>query len=76
MKARFTDEQINAIIKEQEAGEKTTDVWRPHRISGSTASTVLPALMCERKKPPEGAVSVLILLRDTGCGSSIWTLLH
>ncbi|RJE78432.1 transposase, partial [Paracoccus sp. JM45] len=26
MKARFTDEQIIAMIKEQEAGEKTSDV--------------------------------------------------
>ena len=26
MKARFTDEQIIAIIKEQESGEKTADV--------------------------------------------------
>ncbi len=28
MKARFTDEQIIALIKEQESGEKTADVWR------------------------------------------------
>ena len=28
MKARFTDEQIIAIIKEQESGEKTADVCR------------------------------------------------
>ena len=26
MKARFTDEQIISMIKEQEAGEKTADV--------------------------------------------------
>jgi len=26
MKARFTDEKIIAMIKEQEAGEKTADV--------------------------------------------------
>ena len=31
MKARFTDEQIIAIIKEQESGEKTADVCRRAR---------------------------------------------
>jgi putative transposase len=36
MKARFTDEQIIAMIKEQEAGEKTTDVCRRHGISSAT----------------------------------------
>ncbi len=36
MKARFTDEQIIAIIKEQEAGEKTADVCRRHGISSAT----------------------------------------
>lgn len=33
MKARFTDEQIIAMIKEQEAGEKTADVCRRRGIS-------------------------------------------
>lgn len=32
MKARFTGEQIIAMIKEQEAGEKTADVCRRHGI--------------------------------------------
>ena len=36
MKAQFTDEQIIAIIKEQEAGEKTADVCRRHGISSAT----------------------------------------
>ena len=27
MNSRFTDEQIIAMIKEQEPGEKTADVW-------------------------------------------------
>lgn len=36
MKARFTDEQIIAMIKEQEAGEKTADVCRRHGISSTT----------------------------------------
>ena len=35
MKARFTDEQIIAIIKEQESGEKTADVCRRHGISSA-----------------------------------------
>ena len=36
MKARFTDAQIIAMIKEQEAGEKTADVCRRHGISSAT----------------------------------------
>ena len=36
MKARFTDEQIIAMIKEQQAGEKTADVCRRHGISSAT----------------------------------------
>ena len=36
MKKRFTDEQIIAMIKEQEAGEKTADVCRRHGISSAT----------------------------------------
>ncbi len=36
MKARFTDEQIIAMIKEQESGEKTADVCRRHGISSAT----------------------------------------
>ena len=35
MKACFTDEQIIAMIKEQEAGEKTADVCRRHGISSA-----------------------------------------
>ena len=35
MKARFTDEQIIAMIKEQEAGEKIADVCRGHGISSA-----------------------------------------
>ncbi|MCF2869453.1 transposase [Octadecabacter sp. G9-8] len=33
MKARFTDEQIIAMIKEQDSGEKTAHVYRRHGIS-------------------------------------------
>ena len=36
MKARFTDEQIIAMIKEQEAGERTADVCRRHGIISAT----------------------------------------
>lgn len=36
MKARFTDEQIIAMIKEQGSGEKTADVCRRHGISSAT----------------------------------------
>ena len=36
MKKRFTGEQVIAMIKEQEAGEKTADVCRRHGISSAT----------------------------------------
>jgi putative transposase len=37
MKAsRFNEEQIIAILREQEAGAKTADVCRRHGISGAT----------------------------------------
>ncbi len=36
MKARFTDEQTMAMIKEQEAGENTADACRRHGISSAT----------------------------------------
>lgn len=36
MKARFTDEQIIAMIKEQGAGEKTSDVCLRRGISSAT----------------------------------------
>jgi putative transposase len=35
-KSRFTEEQIVAILKEQEAGMKTADVCRKHGISDAT----------------------------------------
>ena len=34
MKLRFTDEQIIAMTKEQELGEKTADVCRRHGALG------------------------------------------
>lgn len=36
MKKRFTDGQIIAMVKEQEAGEKTADVCWRHGISSAT----------------------------------------
>ncbi len=35
-KSRFSEEQIVAILKEQEAGAKTLDVCRRHGISDAT----------------------------------------
>ena len=35
-RARFTDEQIIGMLKEQEAGAKTADVCRKHGISSAT----------------------------------------
>jgi putative transposase len=35
-RARFTEEQIIGILREQEAGMKTADVCRKHGISGAT----------------------------------------
>ena len=35
-KSRFSEEQIVAILKEQEAGVKTADVCRKHGISDAT----------------------------------------
>jgi len=34
--SRFTEEQIIGILREQEAGAKTTDVCRKYGISGAT----------------------------------------
>ena len=36
MKKRFTEEQIIAVLKEQEAGGKTAEVCRRHGISPAT----------------------------------------
>ncbi|PKP90646.1 MAG: IS3 family transposase, partial [Alphaproteobacteria bacterium HGW-Alphaproteobacteria-15] len=35
-RSRFTEEQIIAILREQEAGSRTADVCRKHGISGAT----------------------------------------
>jgi putative transposase len=35
-RARFTEEQISAVLKEHEAGAKTADLARKHRISEAT----------------------------------------
>ncbi len=35
-RSRFSDEQIIAIVKEQEGGTKTADVCRKHGISDAT----------------------------------------
>jgi putative transposase len=35
-RSRFTEEQIIAILREHEAGAKTSDVCRKHGVSGAT----------------------------------------
>ena len=35
-RSKFTEEQIVAILREQEAGEKTADVCRRHGVSSAT----------------------------------------
>ena len=35
-KSRFSDEQIIAILREQEAGRSTAEVCRKHGVSGAT----------------------------------------
>ena len=35
-RSRFTEEQIIGILREQEAGANTADVYREHGISGAT----------------------------------------
>lgn len=35
-RSRFAEEQIIAILREQEAGSKTADVCRKHGVSGAT----------------------------------------
>jgi putative transposase len=35
-RSRFTEEQIIGILREQEAGANTADVYRKHGISGAT----------------------------------------
>lgn len=46
--SRFSDEQIIAIVKEQEAGAKTADVCRKHGISDATSTSGRPSMAAWR----------------------------
>ena len=49
---RHTEEQINAILKEHEAGLKTADLCRKHGISEASCHPAKPARDLERRSVP------------------------
>lgn len=53
-RSRFSDEQIIAIVKEQEAGAKTADVCRKHGISDATFYSGRPSMAAWRCPRQDG----------------------
>jgi len=47
-KQRFTEEQIIAVLKEQEAGAKVAELCRKHGISDATFYIYGPFPFCKR----------------------------
>ena len=49
-RARFTEDQIIAVLREHEAGAKTADVVRKHAISAATLYIYGRLSRCKRLK--------------------------
>ena len=64
MKARFTDEQIIAMIKEQESGEKTADVCRRHALPGRVLRSMIPRVEPSDAKRLRALEDENAMLRD------------
>ncbi|MBO6640182.1 MAG: transposase [Roseitalea sp.] len=54
-RSRFSEEQIIAMLKEQESGVKTADVCRRHGISEATLGSSPRAGYCTSTRPSSGA---------------------
>lgn len=48
-RSKFTEEQIIAILREQEAGSTTADVCRKHGVSSATFYRPMAAWTCRRR---------------------------
>jgi hypothetical protein len=57
-RARFTEEQIIGVLREREAGGKTADLVRKHRVSEATLYNW------------KASLAAWTSLRPSGCGSS------
>ncbi len=53
-RARFTEEQIIAVLKEHDAGAKTADLARKHGVSEATLYNWKPSSVAWRSPRPSG----------------------
>ena len=68
-RSRFSDEQIIAILKEQEAGMATAEICRRHGISGATIYIYGRFSRCKRfgrRSGDLGCQHLSALARDVG----------